>query len=427
MKIEAVEHKHVGTGEKYLSFRHKSGVRVLFAPNGYTSACAVYSSDYGGADTRFTVDGKAHETPAGIAHFLEHKLFETEDGGDAFELFSELGADANAFTSHTATSFTFSAPTESFYDSLAVLLHFVHTPHFTAESVEKERGIIAEELRMYEDNPDSRLYAELMKSLYKNDPIRYDVGGTAGSIEKITPSLLYFCHGAFYSPENMTLVIAGDVDVDGIAKVMDENIPEVKPARVKKLYPAEPDKAPGRLSRVKMDVSEPLFSFGVKDPKIGAPEEMSRKSAALSLICAMLFGASSQFYCGLYESGLINGDVDTGYYYSANNAYLSVTGESRKPFTVKRRITETIEKALSGGIDAEEFERVKKVFYANFVYSLQSSSSAAYSLLSFAQLKDDMTKYPDLINSIKADQALGFLRALYDKERCAFAVVEPIE
>ena len=146
------------TGEYYLSFTHKSGVTVLIAPNGYNTACAVYSADYGGADTAFEYNGKPVMTPAGVAHFLEHKLFETEDGGDAFGLFSQLGADANAFTSHTSTSYTFTSPKDGFFEALRILLHFVHHPHFTDASVDRERGIIAEELNMYDDNPDNRIY-----------------------------------------------------------------------------------------------------------------------------------------------------------------------------------------------------------------------------------------------------------------------------
>ena len=202
MKYELTRHVHEPSGESYVSFRHKSGVKVLVSPNGYTSTCAVYSSDFGGADMRFSVDGKVVETPAGVAHFLEHKLFETEDGGDAFRLFSELGADSNAFTSHTSTSFTFSSPMDVFYESLSILLHFVHTPHFSRESVERQRGIIAEELNMYEDDPDSRSFNELMKCMYRKNGVRYDVGGTVESIGRITPELLYLCHTAFYRPEN---------------------------------------------------------------------------------------------------------------------------------------------------------------------------------------------------------------------------------
>ena len=162
MKTVIKEHCDIITQEKYYSFRHKSGVRVFFSPNKYSTAAAIYTCSYGGSDVSFLYDGKKYDTPRGIAHFLEHKLFETEDGGDAFRLFSELGADANAFTSHNATSYTFTSSTDVFYSSLEILLGFVHAPHFTEQSVQKERGIIAEELKMYDDSPDNRCYYELM-------------------------------------------------------------------------------------------------------------------------------------------------------------------------------------------------------------------------------------------------------------------------
>ena len=424
MKYELTRHVHEPSGESYISFRHKSGVKVLVSPNGYTSACAVYSSDFGGADMRFSVDGKVVETPAGVAHFLEHKLFETEDGGDAFRLFSELGADSNAFTSHTSTSFTFSSPMDVFYESLSILLHFVHTPHFSRESVERERGIIAEELNMYEDDPDSRSFNELMKCMYRKNGVRYDVGGTVESIGMITPELLYLCHTAFYRPENMTLVIAGDADPGRIAGIMDEQIPEGRYPSVIKLPPEEPEKVCRRLSRIQMDISEPLFSFGIKDSPSSDPAGMRRRGAALSILCSMLFGASSAFYCDCYEKGLISGDTNAYYNYGGDTAYLTVTGESRRPFTVKKRIIKVIEDALKNGVDESQFERTKKVFYANFIYSLQSSSSVAYSLLSFELLHDDMLAYPDLLSSLDCASALGYLRSLYSKDRCAFTVAE---
>ncbi len=426
MKREIVIHKDDVTGESCISFRHKSGVDVLICPNTYSTACAVYTSRYGGADTKFEYDKKIYETPSGIAHFLEHKLFETEDCGDAFRLFSELGADSNAFTSHQATSYTFTSSNDAFYDSLKILLDFVHKPYFTDQSVEKERGIIAEELKMYEDNPDNRCYYELMRCLYKNNAVREDVGGTVDSIKEITPQLLYLCHKVFYSPSNMVLIIAGNVEYDKIISVMDEVVPGGKYKKFKRLSANEPDKAYRRGSRLYMDVSEPLFSFGIKDPDIGNKRLMRKKSVALSILSNMLFGESSDLYCEMYEKGLLSGDIDAGYYYGDDHAYLSVTGESRKPYTVKKRIYETLDKTVADGVDPGEFERAKKIFYANYVYSLQNSQAVAYSLLSFYQSGDDMIKYPKLLSGIDADFAVKCLKELYKKERAAFAVVSPL-
>ena len=427
MNYDIKEHKDDVTGERYLSFRHKSGVNVLISPNTYSSSCAVYTSCYGGTDTRFEYDKKTYKTPYGIAHFLEHKLFETEDSGDAFRLFSELGADSNAFTSHQATSYTFTSSNDAFCDSLEILLDFVHKPHFTAGSVEKERGIISEELKMYEDSPDNRSYCELMKCLYKSNGVRYDVGGTVESIKEITPELLYFCHKVFYAPSNMVLIIAGNVDVDRIISVMDKTVPCIRYKKFKKLRENEPDNVYKRTSRLYMDVSEPLFSFGIKDPFISDRRQMRRKSVALSILSNMLFGESSGFYCGLYERGLLSDDIDAGYYYGDDHAYLSVFGESRKPYTVKKRIYETLDRAVKDGVDPAEFERAKKIFYANYVYSMQNSQAIAYSLLSFYQSGDDMLKYPQLLSGIHAPFAVSCLRELYKKERTAYAVVSPLK
>lgn len=427
MRPEIKEHKDSVTCESYLSFCHKSGVKVLIYPNTYSTSCAVYTTCYGGGDTEFEYGGKIYKTPLGTAHFLEHKLFETEDNGDAFKLFSELGADSNAFTSHQATSYTFTASNDVFCDSLKILLDFVHNPYFTAGSVIKERGIISEELKMYDDSPDSRCYYELMRLLYKNNGVRYDVGGTAESIKEITPEILYLCHKVFYSPSNMVLIISGNVDTEKIISVMDENIPLIKQNKYKILQKSEPEKAYRRLSKIYMDVSEPLFSFGIKDPDTADKNLMRKKSVALSILSNMLFGESSDFYCRSYEQGLLSGDIDAGYYYADDHAYLSISGESRLPYTVKKRIYETLDKAVTEGVDPAEFERAKKIFYANYVYSLQSSQSIAYSLLSFYQSGDDMIKYPKMLSKINAQFAISQLKKLYIKDRCAYAVVSPLK
>lgn len=425
MKTEIKEHFDRITQEKYYSFRHKSGVSVLVSPNAYSTASAIYTSDYGGSDVSFTYNGKRYDTPRGIAHFLEHKLFETEDGGDAFKLFSKLGADSNAFTSHRATSYTFTSTVGDFYESLKILLDFVHHPHFTEASVSKERGIIAEELKMYDDNPDNRCYYELMKCLYKNNNVRYDVGGTLDSIKEITPELLYFCHRVFYSPDNMSLIVSGDVDIKKITDIMDKTVPAIRGGRVVKLKETEPEKAYKKLSVTETEVSSPLFGFGIKDKMTGSKKLTRRKSVALSVLADMLLGESSEFFCKNYESGLLTGGCDVGYSCAGDHAYLSVFGESEKPFTVKKRIINVLEKALSEGIDRYEFERCKKIFYSNFIYSTQNSHSVAHTLLSFYQSGDDLTKYPALLSGVNADFALECLRELYKKERTAFAVVKP--
>lgn len=427
MKTEIKEHKDAVTGEYYLSFTHKSGVKVIICPNTYSTSCAVYTSCFGGADTDFEYGGKTYKTPLGIAHFLEHKLFETEDNGDAFRLFSELGADSNAFTSHQATSYTFTSSNDAFYDSLKILLDFVHSPHFTDASVEKERGIIEEEIKMYEDSPDNKSYYELMRCLYKYNGVKYDVGGTPDSIKEITPDLLYLCHKVFYSPSNMVLIAAGNVDADKIISVMDEVIPCVKSVKFKRIRPDEPDHAYKRSSKIYMDTSEPLFCFGIKDPDVTDKKLMRKKSVALSILSNMLFGESSDFYCDLYEKGLLSADIDAGYYYADDHAYFSVGGESRKPYTVKNRIYETLEKAVTDGVDNDAFELAKKIFYANYIYSMQNSQAVAYSLLSFYQSGDDMLKYPKLLSGIHAPFAVSCLKELYKKERSAYAVVSPLK
>ena len=191
------------------------------------------------------------------------------------------------------------------------------------------------------------------------------------------------------------------------------------------MIPDEPEKVYKRSSVLKMEVSSPLFSFGVKDVPSPDKKVMRRKAAALSILLDMIFGESSEFYCELYEKGLLSGDIETSYSRGDDHAYLSVSGESSKPHTVKRRIIETIEKTIEQGVDDAEFTRCKKVFYANFVYSLQNSQSAAFSYLTFCREGDDMLKYPALLSSINANDAVSYLKQIYNADKCAFTVIKP--
>ena len=413
-------------GEEYYEIKHDSGLTLLFAPNTYTASFAVIAARFGSIDTTFKYEGKTYETPDGTAHFLEHKLFETEDGGDAFDLFAKTGASSNAYTGFTSTAYLFSSSYE-FYRSLEILLDFVTHPHFTERSVEKERGIIAEELNSYEDSPGNRCYFELLRCLYKNHPVRCDIGGTVESIKQITPEHLYLCHRAFYTPENTVLAVSGDLDAGKIIKILDKYMKKGGAAAVP-VYPREPSKAYKKQSVTAMQTAQPLFCFGVKDPCVPSdPLQRYRRGLALSVIADMYFGQSSELYTGLYESGLINGDISADYSYSDSYGHFVLSGESSRPFTVKRRIKEQIKKIKEEKINGADFELCKKIFYSGFIGSLQNSQSYAYEML-YAYLDGHgLLSYPDDIRSLTAEYAYGVFDSVFMDGQYAFSLVRPIE
>ena len=418
--------KNEKIGEQYYIVKHGSGLTLLFSPNAYTASFAVIAAKAGSVHTSFIYEGRKYELPEGVAHFLEHKLFETEDGGDAFDLFAKTGASSNAYTGFTSTAYLFSASDE-FYKSLEILLDFVTHPHFTDASVEKERGIIAEELSSYEDSPGNRCYFELLRCLYKNHPIRADIGGTAESIKKITPQMLYLFHRAFYTPENTVLAISGNLDLDKILLITDKYMKKGG-APAKPVFPSEPAKVYRRQAVAVMQTSIPIFAFGVKDPCLpDDPEERYRRGTALSVIGDMYFGQSSEFYSRLYREGLISGDISVDYSYSENFGHFVISGESVKPFTVKRRIKEQIEKIRTGIIGEDDFELCKKIFYAGFISSLQNSQSYAYEML-YAYLDGHgLLSYPDDVKSLTAEYARGVFNSVFCDGQYSFSLVKPIE
>ncbi|MBL4846701.1 MAG: insulinase family protein, partial [Planctomycetes bacterium] len=191
----------------------EDGLRVKVIPRpGYQKKFAIFVTDYGSIDTAFQAPGADQfcETPPGVAHFLEHKLFQTKEG-DAFSEFARYGASANAFTSYTQTAYHFGTSSD-FYPCLDLLLDFVAVPYFTPEAIDKERKVIAQEIRMYEDSPDAVAHLDLLQALYHSHPVREDITGSLDSICEIDGDVLELCHRTFYNPENMVLVVSGDLD-----------------------------------------------------------------------------------------------------------------------------------------------------------------------------------------------------------------------
>ena len=280
-------------GEKHYSFKHSSGLEVFVFPKAMTTSYAIFATRYGAVDNKFKLDSDKDFTvvPDGIAHFLEHKLFECEGGVDAFELFAKTGASANAYTSNTMTGYLFSC-TEKFYESLEILLDFVTHPYFTEATVNKEQGIIAQEIKMYEDHPGARLHKELMRALYAKNKINIDVAGTVESIAQIDAQILYKCYNTFYNLNNMTLCVCGNVDVDLVKDVCDKMLSVAEPFNV--IRDTEDSDEPRHVNKTRaycsLDVSKPIFAIGIKDNDIPSiPDERMKKPLKSLTKCCFLY------------------------------------------------------------------------------------------------------------------------------------------
>lgn len=414
-------------GEEYMHIKHKSGLDIYVYPKNVSTTYAVFGTHYGAIDNCFKLEGDKDFTtvPGGIAHFLEHKMFTNEDGSDSFERFSELGADANAYTSYDKTIYLFSC-TSNFSECLAELLDFVTHPYFTEESVAKEQGIIGEEIGMYDDMPSNRSYYGMLEGLYSEHDIKDNICGTVQSISKITPSLLYRCHEVFYNLSNMVLVVCGNVTADEVLAVADKHLPIQSPVKIIKKRAAEPSFAAFPRKERKMQLAKPIFDIGIKDCCI--PEDAlmrERREVAMSIVLDLIFSQTGELFSELYESGMISSSLHCSYTVSEDFGFCAVTGEADDPDTVYGRIKEYILEKREKGFSEEDFERCRKVFYASFVRGLDSSEDIAEDLIEHIFDGYDYFGYADIINEITLGEVMEIFRSSFGKECFTLSTVFP--
>ncbi len=416
--------------ERYIKTEHESGLEVYVFPKQLTTAYALLAAKYGSVDACFTLDGDAPVcVPDGTAHFLEHKMFENEDGSDSFARFAAFGADANAYTSYNRTAYLFSC-TESIEAPLEELLRFVTHPYFTEETVAKEQGIIAEEIRMYEDNPWERGFQTLLCALYRCHPVRKNICGSEASIAQITPELLYRCHDLFYHPSNLVLVVCGDVTEEQVMDVVDRVLrSRTSPKHIRRIAVSEPESVCTPYVRTRMQVAKPIFHIGFKDVESGrqSPAERLRRDAAMTLLGETLFSRAGAFYNRLFESELITPAFSFGYSSLEDVAFFELAGESDEPDRVVQALTEELERVRREGICPEELERCRRVLYADEIRAYDSTEEIANRLLNFVLDGGELFSYPQLLRDVTVEQARELLQTVFQKERMAVSVVAPLE
>ncbi len=413
--------------ERYLRIDHDSGLGIYIFPKKLTVKHALFAVRYGALDNSFlTPDGQRLTVPAGIAHFLEHKLFENADGGDVMERFAALGADVNAYTTYEHTGYYCNC-TEQFEEALTELLQFVTRPHFTPASVQKEQGIITQELREYEDNPWEVGLRRLVESLYHKHPVRENIGGTVSSITRVTDKLLYDCYHAFYRLSNMVLIVCGDVTPEEVLRVADRVLPKALdlPA-AKRLLPEEPASVVRPQTDCCMQVAKPIFCIGIKDIHLPtAPEEVVRRGTAMSLLDAILFSRAGSFYNELFESGVIT-PVFSGDYSSGDAfGFHMISGESDCPELVLEKLRAYLKKTAEEGIPEADFERCRRVLYADELRGYDSTEEIADNLISFVLTDAEMFSYLPVLQSITKEELEGLLSEMLPNELYSMAVIRP--
>lgn len=411
------------TGDSYYHIRHASGLDIfVMEMPGFTGSYAAFGTHYGSVHTDFiSAGGERISDPKGIAHFLEHKLFENEEC-DVYELYAETGANANAYTSFDKTVYLFEC-TDNFNESLRILLESVTSPYFTDRSVEKEQGIIAQEILMCEDNPFRKVYFDLLKAAYHNHPVSEEIAGTVESISHIDKDTLYRAHGEFYDLSNMILCCSGNCKADDIIAVADGVLKKCKGVPPKHLAPNEPRDVKQKRFTSRMEVGIPMFAIGYKaDPDEGV--DLCRKEYVSAFLLDLIFGQTSRFYKENTENGLINSRFETET--NSGDGFLIniLSGESKDPDRVFELMNREILKIKQEGLDEGEFNALKKTAYGSAIRGFNNVSACSSMMMEAHMRGYDVYEPSRIIASITLEEVLASIDDLLDTERSCIAIIE---
>lgn len=410
--------------EKYYEIDHKSGLKIFVMPKeNYKSTYAVFGTKYGSIDNRFKRSDKDDYTvvPEGIAHFLEHKLFESEEL-DAFTRYAETGASANAYTSFDKTCYLFQC-SDNFEESLKILLDFVTHPYFTKETVEKEQGIIGQEITMYYDVPGWMSTFNLLRCLYKNHPVRIDIAGTVDSISQITDKLLYDCYNTFYNLRNMALVVVGNADVDRILSICDEYLKEAEDVTVERSFEPEPREIVKDYEEYNLAMSMPVFSFGYKE-KCETPTRTLKEVLETNILLEIIGGESSPLYSKLFEQGLINSTFSKEYFVGYGYEAVIFEGESSNPKAVADEIKKEVQRLRDNGIDDELFETVRRNLYGKEIMEYNDIDGVANSIIGCYFAGYDIFDTMDIYKNVTKADIEKRLSDMLDEKYSALSVVK---
>ena len=400
-------------------------VKVVHRP-GFTRKMAYFVTDFGAIHTDFELEGKIYHAPAGIAHFLEHKMFELPERDVSAE-FAALGANVNAFTSYDMTAYYFSC-SENFRENLKLLLEFVSTPYFPEESVRREMGIIDQEIGMYEDTPDSKAFENLMQCMYRTHPIREPILGSRESLRRITPELLHICHRAFYTPANMILCVVGDVDAQEVVALAEKVLGTEKQPAGRKLCPWQEEMTVEKAAcQGNMEVAMPTFQMALKADPAPRGVEAVRAEIVGDLAAEALFGESSPLYLELYEKGLIDSSFGGGFESVDGCAMLSCGGDSDDALAVRDAILAAAPRLAEKGIAEEDFLRMKRSAMGRRIRDLDSFDSTCFRVCAYHFSGFDYFEFPEIYAQVKAEEVQEFLRRVVTPERCGISVINPKE
>lgn len=409
--------------EKVYIEKLENGLTVMIIPKkGIQKKYMIWGTHYGSNESSFIVPGEEEVTtvPNGVAHFLEHKLFEQENGTNSLDVLTALGVEANAYTTNDHTAYLFEC-TDNFYEAMDELMDYVQHPYFTDENVEKEKGIIGQEIMMYDDYPEWRVYLNAMQAMYHNNPVKIDIVGTIETISKIDKDILYKCYHTFYNPSNMTMVLCGDFEPEEIIEEVKKRLISIKASgEIKRVYPEEPEEIVQEKIEQKLEVSQPLYTIGIKD----SGKCDVKKHITMEILLNLMIGRSSNLYKELYNQGAVFAQPSLEYEFTDKYAHVLITGQSNEPEKVYQKFKEELQKLKTEGINQEDFERMKKMIYGGYIKEYNDVSDIARMFLADSFKGMNSFDYLEEIEGITVEYLEQILKDVFKEEKMVLSIVK---
>ena len=416
--------------EKLYVEKLENGLTVMIMPKkNIQKKYMIWATNFGSIDNKFIAPNDKEETniPDGVAHFLEHKMFEQQNGTNSLDTLTALGVNANAYTTTDHTCYLFEC-TDNFYPAMDELMDYVQNPYFTDQNVEKEKGIIGQEIQMYDDYPSWAVYMNAMKCMYKNNPIIIDIAGSIESISKIDKEVLYKCYNTFYHPSNMVMCFAGDFEPETLIEEVKIRLkPTEKHGEIKRIYPEEPEQIVKKENTQNMEVRMPIFVIGIKDVidnKNCTSSSIVKKHIAIEILLNMLIGKSSKLYKELYEAELITGEPYLDYEFSKQYAHVSITGQSNNPKKVLEKFEAEIKKMKENDIDLAHFQRVKNMIYGNYVKEYDDVAEICRMFVGDYMKGINSFEYIEEYEQVTPEYTKQVLEEVFKEDKTVLSIVE---
>ena len=412
--------------EKVYTEKLKNGLTVMIIPKkGVQKKYVIWGTHYGSNDNKFIVPGEEEitEVPKGVAHFLEHKMFEQENGKNSLDVLTALGVNANAYTTNDHTAYLYEC-TDNFYEALDELMNYVQHPYFTDENVEKEKGIIGQEIMMYDDYPEWKVYLNALNAMYHQNSVKIDITGTIETISRIDKEILYKCYNTFYNPGNMCLVVCGDFEPENILKEIEKRLIDKKSeSEIKRIYELEEDTIVKEKIEAKMEVSMPLYAIGIKCHTANKKEKV-RNHIAIEILLNMIIGESSDLYQKLYNGGNILSRPSIDYEFTDDYAHILLTGTSNNPEILYQNFKNKIKEIKQSGLNENDFNRIRKMIYGAYVKEYNDVSDIARMFLADFMKGINSFDYIEEIGTVDIDYAKQVLDEQFNLNKMVISVVK---